>query len=73
MSAVIQPASTDKLAMYRDKAHQELDKFIDRLSCRRTSLTRRCRYARGLMSFYLARSCSRQKNCSRAKFKVYPA
>ncbi len=32
MSAVIQPASTDKLAMYRDKAHQELDKFIDRLA-----------------------------------------
>jgi len=32
MSAVLQPAPTDKLAMYRDKAHQELDKFINRLA-----------------------------------------
>ncbi len=32
MNAVLQPAFPDKLAMYRDKAHQELDKFIDRLA-----------------------------------------
>jgi hypothetical protein len=32
MSAALQLVSTDKLTMYRDKAHQELDKFIDRLA-----------------------------------------
>ena len=28
----LQAEQPDKLAMYRDKAHQELDKFIDRLA-----------------------------------------
>lgn len=32
MSALLQLNPTDKLAMYRDKAHQELDQFIDNLA-----------------------------------------
>jgi hypothetical protein len=31
-AALSQVEQSDKLAMYRDKAHQELDKFIDRLA-----------------------------------------
>jgi hypothetical protein len=32
MTAALKLALPDKLAMYRDKAHQELDKFIDRMA-----------------------------------------